>query len=423
MKSSKVRLAVEQLESRLVPTVSAVFNSGILTVTGDAADNNIVVGADSNGNLQVTEQGNTVLIRTVVGHATLAETIQIVVDGKAGNDRITTSNTLNTLVNGVLVSSPDAVLLGGAGNDTLTAGHGGIVGGLAGVVNGVVVGPVVGNCYLDGGAGNDTLVSGFGNDIIKGGAGDDNYLWPPGTLTDVWDGGEGNDTVTILGNDTFQGQPASDQFVLSAMGERVLFQRVNLVQFTVDIGSTEKIVLKPGAGDDAVTINDLTGVRSLRQVTVEGGQGNDWIDGSGQLNSRIQLILRGNEGNDVLLGGAGNDLLDGGEGDDQLAGNDGADVLLGGLGNDLLQGGGGKDLLLGGAGDDVLRGGSGNDALFGGEGTDDLDGEGGKDLLDGGNDLSADVVRGGKGADVFLRHQQQLVPDFNPAEGDLSLNI
>ena len=114
--------------------------------------------------------------------------------------------------------------------------------------------------------GNDNLTSGFGND---------NYTWPPGTLTDSWDGGAGYDTVTIIGNDSFAGAPAGDSFLLTANGTRVLFQRTNLVRFAVDLGTTESVVLNPGAGDDVVTVGDLTGVANLRKVTVNGALGND----------------------------------------------------------------------------------------------------------------------------------------------------
>jgi len=403
--SWKVRPSFEQLEDRVVPSVTAVFNSGILTVNGDAAANNILVAADSAGNLQVTNDGQVVQITRVVGNATRGETTLVVVNGFGGNDTIVTSNTLNTLVNGVLASSPDAVLNGGGGNDTIIAGHGGIVGGLAGVVNGVVVGPVVGNCVMDGGAGNDSLTSGFGNDIMRGGDGDDNYTWPPGTLTDIWDGGAGNDTVTIIGNDTSGGVPASDQFVLSASGERVLFQRVNLIQFSVNIGSTENIVLKPGAGDDVVTVKDLTGVRALKNVTLEGGLGNDILDASAQANRNIRVTLNGGEGDDVLKGGAG------------------ADTLNGGAGNDMLDGGAGNDDLFGGDGNDVLKGGAGNDRLVGGAGADQLDGGAGDDVLDGGNDEVKDVVVGGPGRDTFLRRRLDLFKDFCAKQGDLFLDV
>ena len=335
---TEARLRVEALEDRCTPAVTAVFNGGILTVLGDNAANVIRVGADSGGNLVVTNNNQTVAIQVVNGNATRDGVQHIVIDGKGGNDALSTDASLNRIVNGSLAGAADVTMLGGAGNDTLQVGHGGIVGGLAGVdANGVVVGPVVGNAFMDGGTGDDTLISGFGNDTMLGGTGDDNYLWPPGTLTDFWDGGAGFDTVTIVGNDTFLSpDPAGDVFQLTANGQNVRFQRTNLVQFTVDIARTESIVLRPGAGDDTVNIGDLTGVTHLKTVIVQGADGNDTLDGSAQRNRHVSVILDGGAGNDTLRGGAGRDLLLGSAGDDTLDGGDDheRDVLIGGEGTD-----------------------------------------------------------------------------------------
>jgi Ca2+-binding RTX toxin-like protein len=363
---------MEQLEDRWTPSVTASFDSGLLNVVGDKYDNVIAVSADATGNLQVTANGAAVPISIVNGSATLGTVSNIVVDGRDGNDRITTDASLNTIVNGALANAPVTTLQGGRGNDYLAIGHGGIVGGLAGVVNGVVVGQVVGNSTLLGGDGNDTLVSGFGNDYIAGGAGDDSYLWPPGTLTDVWDGGAGNDTATIIGNDTFMGSPAGDQFDLRANGTGAVFSRLNLVQFSVAMTRNENVVLLPGAGDDIVTIGNLGG-SGVKRVTVDGGTGNDVIDGSTQTAGGVVLSLLGGDGDDVLKGGSGNDTLDGGAGNDSLDGGKGLDTLLGGDGNDVLTGG---------------------------------------------QDKVIDTLTGGTGADQFVARTPDVVTDFFAAEGD-----
>jgi len=209
---------------------------------------------------------------------------------------------------------------------------------------------------------------------MLGGDGNDSYIWLPGTLTDFWDGGPGSDTATIVGNDTFlSSNPAADAFDLDASGSHALFRRTNLVQFSVDIFNTETIILQPGAGDDTVHIGDLSAVAGLRQVIVQGGDGNDLIDASAQRDRGLRLVLDGGAGNDVLLGGAGND------------------VLLGGDGDDWLDGGGGSDLLVGGSGNDHL---------------------------DGGNDRDRDLLIGGQGADTFVRRKRDLYTDIVPAEED-----
>ncbi len=374
MSLSNRRPSLERLEGREVPAVLATYNAGLLSVTGDANANDIVVKAAADGTLQVTNNGQSVQIRTVLGTANKSELTHVTIDGRGGDDRLVTDGSLNTVVNGSLARAPSATLLGGGGNDFLQVNHGGIVGGLAGVdADGVVVGPVVGNAYMDGGAGNDTLVSGFGNDVMLGGAGDDSYTWPPGTLTDSWDGGAGNDSVLVIGNDSFLGNPAGDAFSLTAGDNgHVVFKRTNLVQFTVDIANTETITLRPGAGDDVVTVGDLTGVRALRNVVVEGGAGNDVLNASAQANACVKVLLDGGDGDDFLQGGAGKD------------------VLAGGSGNDTLIGGSGANILYGGDGDDVLSAGSGR----------------------------ANTLIGGAGADRFLARRKDVVVDFSLAEGD-----
>lgn len=301
------KLGLELLESREVPT-TALFLNGALKVFGDSFDNSIVVSAQ-NGVVNVLDNGNVVPV--VGGPVQLSQLMSVYIDGAKGNDSIVTDSSLNTLTNGSLSFSPSSTLLGGKGNDFLKVGHGGIVGGLAGVRNGVVVGTVVGNSVMDGGDGNDALVSGFGNDKMRGGNGNDSYLWPPGTLTDTWDGGSGYDIATVIGNDG-----ANDQFVLSANGTNVLFQRTNIIQFAVDMKGTEQVVLNPGTGDDVVTITNLVGVSSLTSVVVNGGGGNDVLDGFFQQSKRVALSLNGGDGDDVLKGGK------------FLSGNLGADVFV-----------------------------------------------------------------------------------------------
>jgi len=154
----------------------------------------------------------------------------------------------------------------------------------------------------------------------------------------------------IVGNGNNQG----DAFVLSANGAgRALFQRTNLVPFFIDITATENVVMQTQSGDDTITINDLTGT-GIRNVTADGGDGNDTLNGSA---TGATLLLIGGAGNDVLTGGRGNDTLDGGDGNDILSGGKGLDVLNGGAGNDTLDDGvtdGKQDILIGGSGADTF---------------------------------------------------------------------
>ena len=125
-------------------------------------------------------------------------------------------------------------------------------------------------------------------------------------------------------------------------------------------------------GNDQVQLEGLTA-----STLVDGGSGNDKIDGSKVVKAHLEL--HGGSGNDDLRGGGAADYLSGGEGNDDLRGGDGADWMLGGLGKDALFGDAGADVLYGGEGDDVLKGGSGDDRLVRGPGCDNLDGGSGAD--------------------------------------------
>jgi Ca2+-binding RTX toxin-like protein len=331
----KKSLGMLPLEDRVTPAVTAVFQTDALNVVGDGAANTIIVSADAAGNLQVTENGAAVSIRTVFGSPTRANLAQVTVDGRGGNDTITLAKSLNTLDgNGKLAFAPNAVLLGGGGSDSLVPLIGGFVGGVPG-------NPIVGNVVQKGGGGDDTLTSGFGNDLMYGEGGNDRLVWLPGTLIDHYDGGTGIDTGVVVGNENPIGGSNADNFVLDQDPNNpgdVLFQRTNLVPFFITMTGMEIVDLQTQGGDDRITINDLSGTR-VRTVFVDGGTGNDVIDGSLQMATNLAMNLFGNAGNDTISGGAGRDWLDGGEGDDTLDAtrNDGKkDRLVGGAGADTF---------------------------------------------------------------------------------------
>ncbi|SFP94819.1 Hemolysin-type calcium-binding repeat-containing protein [Nitrosomonas cryotolerans] len=86
--------------------------------------------------------------------------------------------------------------------------------------------------------------------------------------------------------------------------------------------------------DDLLIIGDET------DNILTGGIGHDKIEGE--------------SGNDIITGGAGNDTLGGGPGDDDLDGQEGTDKLFGDAGNDILRAGHGHDILQGGTGNDIF---------------------------------------------------------------------
>ena len=286
--------------------------SGVLTVFGDNLDNTITVSRNAAGNILVN--GGAVAI--LGGTPTVANTSLIQVFGLGGNDTITLNET-----NGAL---PRANLFGGAGNDTLIGGSGAdLLFGQAG--NDTLLGKG-GNDFLFGGADNDTLTGGDGDDQVFGEAGNDRMIWNPGDDTDLNEGGDGIDTVEVNGGN------GAEVFTATANGTRVRFDRVNPAPFSIDIGTTENLVLNANGGDDSFS---ATGnLAALIQITVDGGAGNDTILGS--------------NGADLLLGGDGNDFIDGNQGNDTAFLGAGDDIFQWdpGDGSDIVEGQDGNDTML-----------------------------------------------------------------------------
>jgi Ca2+-binding RTX toxin-like protein len=305
---------LEYLDERVLPSVTAVFNqpAGLLTVVGDAADNTIAISRDAAGRILV----NGGAVHVLGGTPTVANTVAISAFGLGGNDTISLDET-----NGAL---PRALLFGGAGNDTLTGGSGADQ--LFGEAGNDVLFGKGGNDLLFGGAGDDVLTGGTGNDQVFGQAGNDRMIWNPGDGTDLNEGGAGNDTVEVNGGN------ASETFTVTPNGTRVRFDRTDPAPFSIDIGTSENLVVNMNGGDDTFTASN--GLANLIQLSVDGGAGNDTITG-GDGNDR----LAGGDGNDLIIGGRGNDTILMGAGDDTFVWNpgDGSDVVEGQGGYDTLQ--------------------------------------------------------------------------------------
>ena len=282
--------------------VTTTVNGTELTVASDAADA-IAIGSDGTN---VTVNG------AAVAPATPAATLtKITVDGGPGANVIS----LVGVTKAAFPAVTSVTLNGGGGDDTVT-----------------------GSEYPDvmnGGDGNDRLIGDNNDagtdDVANGQAGDDTMVWNPGDGDDVNEGGAGTDTVEVNGggNEQFTVEP-------SPTAGRVLFDRVNPAPFNVDIGTSERLDLNAGAGDDSLVAD--AGLDALGfKLDISGGDGNDNLDGG--------------DGADVIAGDAGNDTI---TPDDNPAGT--RDVALGGDGDDTMIWNGGDD-------DDVNDGGAGNDTV------------------------------------------------------------
>jgi Ca2+-binding RTX toxin-like protein len=292
--------------------VTATFSAGVLTVNGDSLDNTITVSRDAAGKILVNGGAVTV----IGGTPTVANTAEIRANGLGGQDVISLSEASGAL--------PRANFNGGSGNDTLTGGSGNDqLSGQAG--NDTLLGKG-GFDFLFGGTENDTLTGGDADDQVFGQGGTDRMIWNPGDDTDLNEGAGGTDTVEVNGGGGLE------QFTATANGTRVRFDRLNPAPFSIDIGTSEKLVLNANGGDDSFS---ATGnLAALIQSTVDGGTGNDTLLGSNGADVLLggdgQDFVDGQQGNDVAFLGAQDDTFqwDPGDGSDIVEGQDGTDDML-----------------------------------------------------------------------------------------------
>jgi uncharacterized protein GlcG (DUF336 family) len=172
----RVRIGVEQLESRLTPAATATLAAGTLTVVGDGGDR-INVFLD-HSQLVVTDHG--LELGRFVSAAVNAINIT---GGNGGNIIRVAPNVLQP-----------ATIIGGVGPDDLAAGGGPTT----------LDGHLGTNDKLKGGPANDVLIGGPGSDLLNGGGG-----------TNALDGGPAPDKiVNVQPSDIVTADPA-DQVSLA----------------------------------------------------------------------------------------------------------------------------------------------------------------------------------------------------------------
>ena len=307
----------------------------------------------------------------------------IAVDAAAGDDVVRIDES-----NGVFTDSIPTTIDGGDGNDTIAGGKG--------------------IEMLLGGDGNDSIDGNGGNDLALLGAGDDTFVWDPGDGSDTLEGQDGTDTMV------FNGADVPERVALSANGNRLRFRR-DPGSVTMDTAGVERVDFNALGGADLVSVNDLTGTDvsdvnvdlaatlggatgdgQADNVIVDGTNGNDTINVSGDASGvavsglAALVAIQHQEPNDGLAvnGLGGNDAisaaalaaqaitltLDGGAGDDTIAGARGVEAAFGGDGNDSIDGNGGNDAAFLGAGDDtfVWDPGDGSDVVEGQDGFDTM---------------------------------------------------
>jgi Ca2+-binding RTX toxin-like protein len=328
---------------------------------GDGADTMLFNGANIAENMEVFANGQRALFTRNIGTITmdLNDVERIDVTARGGTDLVRVHDLTGTDVKEVnvdLAATPgtgsgdgaaDQVVVEGTGGDDIihaeANGASATVTGLAAVTN-VANLEATDQLIVDGRGGNDTIIGGAGSQVLHGGdgddvliggdgddqmfgdAGNDRMVWNPGDDTDLMEGGDGTDTAEMNGGN------GGESFTATANGTRVRFDRVNPAPFSLDIGTTEELVVNMNGGDDSFS---ATGNLSpLIHITVDGGAGND-------------TILGGN-GADLLIGGDGNDFIDGNQGNDtaQMGAGDDTFQWDPGDGSDVIEGGDGGDTML-----------------------------------------------------------------------------
>ncbi|MEM1162564.1 MAG: calcium-binding protein, partial [Pseudomonadota bacterium] len=300
--------------------------------------------------------------------STVGVTVNLVTDSASGGD-----------AQGDTVANFE-VLVGGSGNDTLTAGNDNFVNFVFGNNGDDVIytsNDLSAFTFIYGGIGNDQTFGDVGAQLVFGGAGDDTLSGSG--QTDSLNGDSGNDVIyggagfdEIYGgdNDDIVYGGANQDFIFGGIafssadnGNDLLYGGLGgdvLVgdngNDTLD-GGPEGDELAGGNGIDAVSYASYTGSAVMFIDLSSGfGFGGDARDDQfssieNVIGSRIaDNIYGGNDANTIWAGG----------GDDAVGGQRGDDVIYGGIGNDFLAGLEDNDTILPGLGNDTVDGGSGS---------------------------------------------------------------
>ena len=342
-------------------------NAAIWDLDYDAADDILMAGTMGRGawifaNVSAGQQTNNPVPGSG-GQVTFVDDGDTMI-GSDGDDFVV-SSTGNDIIN---AGGGNDVILAGDGNDSILGGSG--------------------SDSIDGQAGDDTLSGQGGKDTLIGGDGNDTFQWNIG---------DGDDVVSSLGGfDQMQvtGTTSADTVSVGKLGPKIqVTSGSNVLTINADI---HVVTIDLGNGNDLITVGDLSGV-SQTVMTINGGDGNDTLDGSTGVLGNVRLRLNGDAGNDRIVGSTNDDTIDGGDGRDALLGGNGNDSIFGGADNDAINGGGGDDSMTGDGGNDTLAGSDGNDTLRGGLGNDSLSGQAGADSIDAAE--GRDTLLGGDGND------------------------
>ena len=447
----RVAADISVLETRSL--LSAVtFQAGVITLTGDGVENDVITVTSPNADTLRIEVGN-------------ADTITLG-DGASGNVNFVSSAGDTVLeINVTALAATKTEFHAGNGDDVLTllsTPAGLAIGTDGGEGNDTIdASALTDSLVLVGGTGNDRLWGGHGNDALFGGAGDDELNGGPGDDRLV---GGGQIQITVTNLQTANGALLTPVFLATTNGvydffndgsaasaslERLAEDGTTGPRITAALASggvnqavaTAGGPIAPGASRTvtllADSLNELTQYLSYASMVIPSNDAfvaNDdptelqLFDAHGNLIRRTgsnAYIIEGDEvwdagtevndevpANTAALaqtvpntGVAENGVIHrhpgfqgsqalGGPIGNVLAAHPNADFTVPGtrLGRIEITSDDGHDKLYGDEGDDSLLGGQGNDLLVGGAGSDELRGGDGNDSLEGGGQIQVTVT-------------------------------
>jgi Ca2+-binding RTX toxin-like protein len=187
-----------------------------------------VDGTTGKDTVQVTGAAGNVEVDGLAASVTIAgaegANDRLIISTLAGDDVIDAA--------GLQAGTVQLTIDGGAGNDTITGSAGADL--------------------LIGGDGNDLITGGRGNDVAFLGSGNDTFVWNPGDGSDAVEGEGGTDTLI------FNGANVNENIDISANSSRTrLFRDVGNV--TMDLNSVEHMQVRALGGADTITVDDLSG--------------------------------------------------------------------------------------------------------------------------------------------------------------------
>jgi Ca2+-binding RTX toxin-like protein len=394
---------------------------GVNTVVGGAGEDRINIGGGTN--VVLGDEGGIEVLTDSNGDATGTTVIESLNDAIGDSDLISVGPGVNIVVGGastdtitVLASTPTsrAVVLGDSGSISL-ANDGTLLSAESSTpVSGDrdIINLTSGVNTVIGGAGNDAITAGVGTNTILGddgkatfftngelksiestnpGSGDvDTITLEDGTNTVI--AGAGNDIVNIGGGTNIV---LGDEGALEVLTDVDGFKTGTTVigslndanggEDEIEVGPGVNIVVG-GAGTDTITVLDST---PTSRATVLGDSGTMTLENEGTLLSiesstpvsGARDIINLTSGVNTVIGGAGNDEITAGAGTNTILGDDGKATFfangvlksiestnLGSGDNDTITLQDGVNNVIAGAGNDTITMGGGTNFAFGDEG-------------------------------------------------------